>query len=275
MPSSLLIGAAQLHSPYEPAECAAQCIAIIAEAEAEGVDLLILPESASSRTDAPGTAPQAQQLDGPFVRALLHALQDSTMTVIAGMTEESEARPFNTVVALDSSGVRSIYRKLHLYDAAGMRESDTVRPGDKAPPVIDVKGFGVGIMTCYDIRFPEISRVLALRGADIIAVPTSWVHGPLKESHWLTFTAARALESTSYVVGAAQTGGSRIGRTVIVSPDGVAIAAAGSESTLLLGRVYRDRITSARTAFPLLEQRRFEVSQDPLPAPTGIGVAPR
>lgn len=273
MSSSLLIGAAQLHSAHESSECAQQCLAVVAEAKAAGVDVLVLPESASSRTDAPDATPQAQPIDGPFVSSIIQALHGSTMTVIAGITEQTADRPFNTVVALDASGVRGVYRKLHLYDAAGIRESDTVRPGSEAPPVFIVNGFGIGIMTCYDIRFPETSRVLALRGADIIAVPTSWVRGPLKESHWLTFTSARALESTSYIVGAGQTGGSRIGRSVIVSPDGVAVAAAGAESTLLLARAYRDRITNARTVFPLLEQRRFDVVQSPLPAPGRIGDA--
>lgn len=270
MRESLNIGVAQLHSAFDGFVCAEQCVAFIAEAIAAGVDLLVLPESASSRTDDPGQSPLAESLDGHFVTRLVAALQGSALTVVAGMTESSADLPYNTVVVIDAGGVRERYRKLHLYDAAGSKESETVRAGDVAPPIFEVMGFRVGLMTCYDIRFPETARVLAYQGADILAVPTSWVSGPLKELHWTTFCTARALESTSYVAASGQTGGTRIGRSTIIDPNGVAVAAAGSEPILLTATLTRACIDAARARFPLLDQRRFEIDPMPrgLPRPT-------
>ncbi|MBN7794783.1 carbon-nitrogen hydrolase family protein [Microbacterium esteraromaticum] len=272
MGERLRVGAVQLHSPLSPAECAVQCGEWIAAARKAALDLLVLPESASSRTDDPAETPVAEPLDGPFVQSLIAALDGSGLTVIAGITESAGDRPFNTVVVVDATGIRAVYRKLHLYDAAGMRESDAIRPGEHAPPVIDVGGFGVGVMTCYDIRFPETARALALQGADVLAVPTSWVRGPLKEAHWSTFCAARALESTCFVIGAGQTGGTRIGCSMIVAPDGTTMASAGVEQTLLVTEFDRARVDAARTAFPLLAQRRFELDLVPRPPELVTGV---
>jgi predicted amidohydrolase len=86
---------------------------------------------------------------------------------------------------------------MHLYDAFGDKEWDWVRSGDIEPPqLFDVAGFGVGLQTCYDLRFPEVTRRLVDAGATLVAVPSEWVRGPLKEQRWRTLVAARALENT-------------------------------------------------------------------------------
>jgi len=265
---TLLIECVQPASVLSATDNLVSTIELAHEAAARGVQLLIFPESASSRSDDMAVPPQGQALDGPFMSALIDALADSTMAVICGFTESTDdGRPHNTLVAFRSGEILAVYRKIHLYDAAGVKESDSITPGDGPVVTFDVDGFRVGMMTCYDVRFPELARLLAEQGADILAVPTSWVRGPLKEEQWLTLCAARAIENTCYVVGAAQTGGLRIGRSIVVAPDGVVEAALGTEEDVLVSRLTRQRIDRVRRAFPMLAQRRFTISATPLPFP--------
>ncbi|MDF2666217.1 MAG: Nitrilase/cyanide hydratase and apolipoprotein N-acyltransferase [Microbacterium sp.] len=271
-PADLVIACVQMHSVLDPEQNLAHCVASARRAEALGVDLLIFPESTTSRSDDPSIAPRADDVDGTFVARLRDELAESEMTVIIGMTEEREGGlPFNTLVAFRRGGVVAVYRKLHLYDAAGARESDSMSPGNGPVQVFEVNGFRVGMMTCYDVRFPELARLLAERGADLLAVPTSWVSGPLKEDHWRTLCAARAIENAVYVAGACQTGGNRIGRSLVVAPDGVPEASAGYEETLLIGRISAERLAGVRERFPMLHQTRFSVDATPRPARASVG----
>lgn len=260
--ASLVVACVQPTSVLSSADNLADCLRIARDADSRGVRLLVFPESTSSRSDDVAVETEAQPLDGPFLSGLIAGLADLDMTVVCGVTESTDdGRPFNTLVAFRQGEVVAVYRKMHLYDAAGMRESDTISSGDGPVTTFDVDGFRVGMMTCYDIRFPELARLLAVDGADVVAVPTSWVRGPLKEEQWLTLCAARAIENTVYLVGAAQTGGLRIGRSVVVAPDGVVQAALGSEEDVLVSRLSRSRLDDVRRAFPLLAQRRFTVSE--------------
>ncbi|ADD42427.1 carbon-nitrogen hydrolase family protein [Stackebrandtia nassauensis] len=267
-PGTLLVGCVQMRSDLDPGENLRQCLRYLDEARTAGVDLLIFPETVSSRVDDPSRAPQAESLDDGFVAGLAKATEGLDLTVIAGVTETHDDRPFNTLVALRDGQRVARYRKIHLYDACAMAESDTIAPGDGPVSTFAVKGFEVGMMTCYDIRFPELSRLLAERGADLLAVPTSWVRGPLKEEHWTTFCKARALENTVYLAGACQTGGSRVGLTSVVAPDGVIVSRLAQHEGLVTARIGRDALTAAREAFPLLEQRRFAISPEITPHPT-------
>lgn len=263
----LIVGCAQMASVLDPMQNLERCVSVAQEASRRGVQLLIFPESASSRSDDPHVPPLGEPLDGGFVADLASAVSDLAMTVIVGVTESGSADlPHNTLVALRGGRIISVYRKMHLYDAAGLRESDAISSGDGPVVTFEVDGFRVGMMTCYDIRFPEIARLLASDGADVLAVPTSWVRGPMKELHWTTFCQARAIENTVYVAGAAQTGGMRIGRSMIVAPDGIAEASAGTDTGLVVSRISRDRLHRVREAFPVLRQRRFSIVGTPHPA---------
>ncbi|MEZ5190920.1 MAG: nitrilase-related carbon-nitrogen hydrolase [Schumannella sp.] len=111
--------------------------------------------------------------------------------IVAGMIEkvpDDEKRVANTLVALSDEGdLVAHYRKMHLYDAFGMRESDWVVAGPlDQTPVFPWRGFTVGLQTCYDVRFPEVTRRLVDAGADLVVLPAEWVRGPLKEAHWRT-----------------------------------------------------------------------------------------
>ncbi len=106
------------------------------------------------------------------------------------------------LVALRAGHIVARYAKLHLYDAFSMQESQSIDAGTVIAPVLDVEGVKVGLMTCYDLRFPDMALALALQGADVLALPTGWVRGPLKEQQWSTLLAARALDTTSYMIAA-------------------------------------------------------------------------
>src|SRR6202008_399878 len=128
-------------------------------------------------------------------------------------------------VVLDAGGrLVATYRKIHLYDSFGFRESDRLVGGELSPVVVPVGDLTLGLMTCYDVRFPEMGRLLVDAGADVLLVPAAWVKGPLKEAHWSTLLHARAIENTGYVVGAGQTGRVCAGCSEIVDPMGVTLA---------------------------------------------------
>lgn len=224
-------------------------------------ELIVLPEAVMhdfGPVDAP-LGPAAQPLDGPFVSAVADLAKQRGATVVAGMFETSadDERPHNTLVALGPDGaLLDTYRKAHLYDSFGYRESDRLLAGDPRPTTVNVAGHTLGLLTCYDLRFPEHARALVDAGADTLAVPAAWVRGPLKEDHWETLVRARAIENTVYVAAAAQCGKSYCGRSMLVDPTGVAIAAAGAAEGVTTGEIDLARIASVREHNPALQHRR-------------------
>ena len=135
-------------------------------------------------------------------------------------------RVFNTLVAVRDGAIVAAYRKLHLYDAFSAKESTNVQPGEEIPGLVEITGLRVGMMTCYDLRFPEMARRLVIDGAELIALPAAWVRGLGKEAHWEVLVTARALENTCYVVAVGECGERNIGASMVVDPLGVAVARA-------------------------------------------------
>ncbi|MEJ1230851.1 MAG: nitrilase-related carbon-nitrogen hydrolase [Galbitalea sp.] len=149
---------------------------------------------------------------------------------------------------------------MHLYDAFGERESDWVRAGDIEPPqLFELHGFQVGLQTCYDLRFPEVTRRLVDAGATLIAVPSEWVRGPLKEQHWRTLVTARALENTAYVAAADHAPPIGVGNSMIVDPMGVEIATIGESRGVVVAAIDAARVESVRALNPAIALRRFAV----------------
>ncbi|RIQ21614.1 carbon-nitrogen hydrolase family protein [Jiangella rhizosphaerae] len=224
-------------------------------------DLVVLPEAVMHDFGDPALplGPAAQPLDGPFVATLAEVARSSGAVVVGGMFERSDDpdRPYNTLVAVGPDGaVRATYRKAHLYDSFGYRESDRLRAGDPVPAVLDVDGVRLGLLTCYDLRFPEQGRALVDAGADAFVVPAAWVRGPLKEDHWQTLLRARAIENTVYVAAAAQTGRAYCGLSQLVDPLGVVVAALGDDEGRLAAELDPERVAAARTRNPALRHRR-------------------
>lgn len=228
----------------------------------QSCDVVIAPEAAMHDFGAPDTklGPVAQDLDGPFVSGLTRVARARGAVVVAGMFERSPdpARPYNTIVALSPDGsLLASYRKVHLYDSFGYRESDRVLAGEPQPATFDVDDIRLGLLTCYDIRFPEHSRALVDDGADVLVVPTAWVSGPLKGDHWMTLSRARAIENTVYLAAAAQCGRTYCGHSMLVDPLGVTTSALGEQEGTVVGTVDAHRIATARRTNPALTHRRF------------------
>jgi predicted amidohydrolase len=264
--STLNVAAAQFTASIDWRENLVTATTLIEQAEADDVDLLVLPEGVLARfvDQRERIREHAQPLDGPFVTGLCKATEGLRVTVVAGIHETSPTeKPYNTLVVLRDSRLVGLYRKLHLYDAFSQRESDNVTPGDVVPELVDVAGFKVGLMTCYDARFPELARLLALAGADVLVLPAAWVKGPLKEHHWRAMVTARALDNTVYVVASGETGERNIGQSLIVDPLGVPIAQAAEEPATISARITKERLADARRRLPVLLNRRFEVSPTP------------
>jgi predicted amidohydrolase len=184
--------------------------------------------------------------------------------VIAG-TSLPSAEPdkaVNAVVAIDGGGVlMGVYRKVHLYDAFGSRESDVLEPGpaDAEPLVITVAGLRFGVLTCYDLRFPESARRVVDAGADVLVVPAAWVEGPLKAMHWRALAVARAIEDTAAVVAVGMAGRGVTGRSLVVGPDGVVVLEMDDEPGLATADLDPALIARVRAANPSLENRRYRV----------------
>lgn len=239
--------------------------ALIAVAAARGARLVVLPEYSSYFTDplGPSFARNAEPLDGEFVQSLQAAAREHEVFVIAGLVEQTGVRDkfANTLVAVGPTGeTLAVYRKQHLYDAFGSTESDWVVPGDLAlPEVFEVDGLRIGMQTCYDLRFPEVTRRLADAGAELVAVPAEWVRGPLKEQHWSTLLAARAIENTLYVAAADHAPPIGVGSSAIIDPMGVVLAGLGETSGVAVAEASAERVQDVRRRNPALALRRYRV----------------
>lgn len=230
-----------------------------------GADLVVLPEAAMHPFGGPADdlAAVAEPVDGPFGTALAEVAADAGVVAVAGMFEAvpGEDRVLNTVLAAGPSGPLGAYRKLHLFDALGWRESERIKPGPGPLLVFGVSGeLTVGVLTCYDLRFPEMARALADAGATLLALPAAWVCGPLKEAHWLTLATARAIENTCYVAAAGQAPPDFSGNSVVVDPMGVHLARLGeTDGAVAVAEATAERVAEVRRVLPVLANRRYEV----------------
>jgi predicted amidohydrolase len=264
--TELAVAAVQFAPTDDAAANLASIERLAQRAAARGARVVVFPEYSSWFTPTPGEdwLGAAQPVDGPFTTALRALADRLDVHVVAGMIErlEGERRVANTVVAVaPGEGVGARYRKLHLYDAFGQRESDWVAPGEIGEPETFVAGgIRFGLQTCYDVRFPEVTRRIVDAGADVICMPAEWVRGPLKEAHWRTLTTARALENTAYVVAADHAPPVGAGNSMIVDPMGVELATVGEQEDVALAWVSAARIAAVRKLNPALALRRFAVT---------------
>lgn len=241
-------------------------LSLMEKAQLAGADLLVLPEGILARdiTNPKLVLTAAQPLDGPFMSQVLAASRGNTLTTMMSIhVPNGTDKVWNTLVAVRNGAIIAQYRKLHLYDAFSMQESENVVPGDTVPPLVTVAGLNVGLMTCYDVRFPELARRLVLDGAHLLVLPAAWVKGPLKESHWELLVRARALENTAYVVAVGECGVRNIGNSMVVDPLGVVVVQAPEVPALLYADIDPERIAYARDILPALANRRFDIPRLP------------
>jgi len=261
------VAVAQLSSSLDKAANRDLAVETVRAAAADGASLVVLPEAMMAdfgEADLDLTE-LAEPLYGPFVKALTRAAADTGATVVAGMFEPAtgEARVYNTTVVVAPEGHIGAYRKFHLFDALGRRESARIKPGSPATDEIVVFKCGdhiVGVMTCFDLRFPEMGRTLVDLGATLLVVPAQFFQGPGKEDTWRTLLRARAIENTVYVAGAGKPGPECIGHSMIVDPLGEVLAELdGDEQGVARADVSVDTVKETRSSMPVLENRRFVV----------------
>ncbi|GAA1470262.1 carbon-nitrogen hydrolase family protein [Microbacterium thalassium] len=262
--ASLALAIAQFSPAADPAANLHAIGHLVATAADRGARVVVLPEYSSYFVDPfdRSLVEHAQEIDGPFTAHLRELAASHDVVIAAGMVERGSdgERVRNTVVAVGADGVLARYRKMHLYDAFGQRESDWVEPGDiDAPQVFEAGGLRFGLMTCYDLRFPEVARTLADAGADVILVPAEWVRGALKEHHWRTLLHARAIENTLFVAAADHPPPLGVGNSMVVDPQGVEIAAVGTATDVAVAHLDLGAVARVRRVNPALALRRFRV----------------
>ncbi len=258
-----IVAVCQFAPDAAPERNRARISELVAGAAQRGADVVVLPEY-SNHFVTPmddSVAANAEELDGAFTTGLRALAAEHDLVIVAGMVEKADARRVrNTVVAVSDAGVEAVYRKQHLYDAFGQRESDWIEPGELgAAAVFEASGMRFGLMTCYDLRFPEVARTLADAGADALIVPAEWVRGPLKEHHWNTLLAARAIENTAYVIAADHPGPVGVGFSQVIDPQGVVVAGVSAGEGVAVASLDPGLIARTRETNPSLRLRRYRV----------------
>jgi predicted amidohydrolase len=258
------VAVAQFAPTADPAANLRSMAELADRAVERGAGLVLFPEYSSYFVDPfdASLRAHAETLDGAFAAAVRDLAAARGIVIVTGMLERGDAgRVRNTVIAVDGSGILATYRKIHLYDAYGQRESDWVEPGSiDEPQTFVFAGLRVALMTCYDLRFPEVARVLADAGADLVLVAAQWVRGPLKEHHWRTLLHARAIENTLFAAAADHPPPLGVGSSMIVDPLGVEVAAVGTGTDVAVAHLEPAVIERVRRVNPALTLRRFSVT---------------
>ena len=242
--------------------------AAVTSAAAQGARLAVFPEG-TQMSFAASLRDAAEPVQGPFCNGLADIARRSQVAIVAGVFEPApDGRVFNTAVGFDGRGrLAAAYRKIHLFDALGHRESDDVAPGGE-PLLAELAGLRIGFLTCYDVRFPELARTLAARGADLLVIPAAWAAGLFKEEHWVTLVRARAIENTVWVAAVGQVpdpaepatrAPTGIGRSMLVDPMGTVRIDLGPGPGIAVGDVDTALTADVRKALPCLDNRRGDV----------------
>lgn len=247
--------------------------AALKEAAAGNAELAVFPEATMVRFGSDLRA-AAEPLDGPFCTAVRSACADESVAAVVGVFEPSgDGRVYNTAVAYSASGEQvAAYRKVHLFDALGQRESDLVAPGT-APVITELAGAPVGLQICYDIRFPELTRALATGGAQLVTVSAAWQAGLFKEEHWVTLLRARAIENTVWIAAAGQVpdnderptrAPTGVGRSMLIDPLGVVRHDMGPAAGVFVVDADLSLVESVRETLPSLVNRRDDIFGPPV-----------
>jgi deaminated glutathione amidase len=248
---------------------------LVALAAATGADIVVLPEKWNAIGNADVLHAAAEPIvGGETVEAMAEWSRRHGATLVGGsITERRGGRPklSNTSLVFDPEGqIVATYRKIHLFDVevGGVvyRESEAEEPGNE-PVVVQVEGWSLGLSVCYDIRFPELYRILALEGAELVTVPAHFTT-PTGKDHWHVLLRARAIENQLYVAAAAQVGETlpgkpAYGRSLVADPWGTVLAQAPDEETVITAELDRPRLESIRAKLPSLANRQADAYRWP------------
>ena len=260
------VGIVQFKSSTNKEQNLKKIISYISKAANENAVLCAFPEFLMFYTDSSQTPKQlaklSETIDGDFVSSIAKSAKENRIQVVGSFYEKSNKkdRVFDTSFIIDKSGkVISKYRKIHLYDALGFRESDKMTPGSKLAKPIKTSIGKMGMMICYDLRFPEMSRSLTIAGSEILVAPSAWVKGKMKEEHWLTINKTRAIENGCYVIAPDQVGNIYCGRSVVVDPFGNVLLDLKYKQTIGFVNIDLNQVKQTRKILPLLKNRRPDI----------------
>ncbi|GAB3519629.1 carbon-nitrogen hydrolase family protein [Arthrobacter monumenti] len=234
-----------------------------ANAARDGARMIVFPEYAmyeKPRVDS-SFAAVAEPVDGPVAGRFADIAKRHQLVLVAGFIESSDepGRAYNTILAIGPDGKRlALYRKIHLFDSQGFQESLHIKPAtDLRPVTFDVGGTVFGILTCYDLRFPEMARSITDAGAQVLLAPSSWVPGPDKRDQWNVLTRARAMDNGVFVVAVSQAEPVSIGSSLVADPIGAVLAQCGGGAMSQTIDLPLERVAEVRRLFPLAQQRRL------------------
>ena len=269
------VAAVQLNSTADLSANLASAERLTRAAAADGARLIVLPEKWTAMGTEEDLRTAAQPLEGEAVEWARALARELGVDLIAGSIVEQvegQEKYANTSVHVDPEGeVRAVYRKVHMFDVEvggrTYRESDLEEPGDEIVCSQAADGTELGLSICYDLRFPELYRILAVRGARVITVPAAFTLATTRD-HWETLLRARAIENQAFIVAANQVGahpgGHRSGgRSMIVDPWGLVLAQAPDGEAYATAELDLERQAQIRAQLPSLANRRPEAYRWP------------
>jgi deaminated glutathione amidase len=268
MPDRLRVACVQLSAGTDKAANLEKAERLVAQAASTGADVVVLPEKWNAIGSVETLRANAEPLEGgASVDAMSRWARTHGVTLVGGsITEirEGRERLSNTCAVFDPGGdVVAVYRKIHMFDVEVgghvYRESEAEEPGEETA-VCDVEGWKVGLSVCYDLRFPELYRILALEGAELVTVPAAFTLYTGKD-HWELLLRARAVENQCYVAaanmwGVHEGGKASYGRSSLVDPWGVVLAQAADEDTVISAELDRGHMERIRRDLPSLANRQ-------------------
>ena len=269
------VAAVQLNSTADFSANLASAERLTRAAASDGARLIVLPEKWTAMGSDEDLRAAAQPLEGAAIEWACALARELQVDLIAGSIVEQvegQEKLANTSVHADPQGeLRAVYRKLHMFDVEvggrAYRESDLEEPGDEIVCSQAADGTELGLSICYDLRFPELYRILAVRGARVIVVPAAFTLATTRD-HWETLLRARAIENQAFVVAANQVGahpgGHRSGgRSMIVDPWGLVLAQAPDGEAYAIAELDLERQAQVRAQLPSLANRRPEAYRWP------------
>jgi deaminated glutathione amidase len=268
VPESIRVAAVQMCGGADKQANVARALALIERAANQGARLVVLPETWSYMGASEGVSEAAEPIPGPTIERLADAARKHGLYLHCGSIHErvaGEPRAFNTTAVLGPDGdLLGVYRKVHLFDVSIgeqvlSQESATIAPGDEVV-VVDLDGLRLGLTICYDLRYPELYRLLALEGADLIAVPAAF-HQHTGRDHWEVLLRARAIENQVFVLaanahGAHPSGWLSYGRSMVVDPWGMVLATAPDGEGIIVAECDLTAMQRIRRELPSLANRR-------------------
>jgi len=241
-------------------------ISYISKATSKNATLCAFPEFMMFYTSSSQTPKQlvnlAETINGNFVTTIAKAAKENQIQVVGSFYEKSRKkdRVYDTCFVIGKSGkVISTYRKIHLYDALGFKESDKIVSGSKITKPVNTSLGKMGMMICYDLRFPEMARSLATAGAEVLVIPSAWVKGNMKEEHWVTINKTRAIENGCYVIAPDQVGNIYCGRSLVVDPYGKILLDMKKKQGIGFVNIDLNKVKQTRKILPLLKNRRTDI----------------